>query len=210
MKNSKEPKGPTLPEIVISGRSNVGKSSVIRELTGKKVKTGKRPGVTRGFVRIELGKNLDLLDLPGFGYISGVSEEKQEKIKTKIVRYLEDNKENIVFAIQVIDISTFLEIAERWRSRDQVPVDIELFSFLEELELDPIVVANKIDKVRAEELDEILDGICLELGLDPPWKQWMDILVPVSAKSGKGIDDLEEVVRDRFRKADREELLRYI
>lgn len=199
-----------MSEIVISGRSNVGKSSVIRELTGKKVETGKRPGVTRDFVRIKLGKKLDLLDLPGFGYISGVSEKKQEKIKTKIVRYLENNRKNIIFAVQVIDVSSFLEIAERWKDRDQIPVDVELFSFLEELELDPVVAANKADKLKSDEFDEVLDRICLELGFDPPWKQWMDVIVPVSAKTGRGMDKLEEAVRQRFRNAGKEQLLRYI
>lgn len=198
-----------MAEILVAGRSNVGKSSLIRELTGKKVKVGKRPGVTREFKRIKLGKKLDLVDLPGFGYIAGISDEEQEKIKTEIVRYLEDNKDEILFAIQVIDTSSFLEIAERWKKRDQVPVGVELFSFLRDLGLRPIVAANKVDKVKASELDEVLDEICVELGLDPPWRQWMDTIVPVSAKTGEGIDDLDKLARQRFREKGREELLIY-
>lgn len=198
-----------MPEIVISGRSNVGKSSVIRQLTGKKVEIGKRPGVTREFDRIELGKKLELVDLPGFGYIGGISEKEQEEIKTKIVRYLENNSDQILFAIQVVDASTFLEIAERWKKRGQIPIGVELFSFLQELELGPIVAANKIDKIGPSELDEILDRICVELGLDPPWKQWLDVIVPISAKTGGGIDDLDKLVRKRFEDAGKEELLKY-
>ncbi|KXB05537.1 GTP-binding protein [candidate division MSBL1 archaeon SCGC-AAA382A03] len=197
-------------EIIISGRSNVGKSSIVRELTGKKVKIGKRPGVTRSFERINLGKKLELVDLPGFGFIAGMNEKKQDKIKDKIVQYLEKNTDNIILAIQVIDTSAFLEIVERWKKRDQIPVDVELFSFLQELELDPIVVANKIDKIKSGELSEILDEICVELGLDPPWRQWLDVIVPVSAKTGEGIDDLDKLIRKRFQKAGKEELLRYL
>lgn len=199
-----------MSEIVISGRSNVGKSSIIRGLTGKKVETGKRPGVTREFERIELGKKLEIVDLPGFGYISGMSESEQEKIKTKIVRYLEDHSNKIIFALQVIDTSSFLEIAERWKKRDQIPVDVELFSFLQELKLNPILVANKIDKIQSNELNEILDEICVELGLDPPWKQWLDVIIPTSVKTGEGIEDLEKLVRKRFRETGKEELLKYI
>lgn len=198
-----------MTEILVAGRSNVGKSSLIRKLTGKKVEVGKRPGVTREFKRIKLGKKLDLVDLPGFGYIAGISDEEQEKIKTKIVRYLENNKNEILFAIQVIDTSSFLEIAERWKKRDQIPIGVELFSFLRDLELMPIVAANKVDKIKASDLDEILDRICVELGMDPPWRQWMDTIVPVSAKTGKGIDDLDKLARQRFRERGQEELLRY-
>lgn len=197
-------------EIVVAGRSNVGKSTIIRELTGKEVEVGKRPGVTRDFDRIKLGKKLNIVDLPGFGYIAGLSEDKQDEIKTKIVHYLEENKDDIILAIQVIDATSFLEIAERWEKRGQIPIDIELFSFLEELRLDPIVAANKIDKIKSDELDEILDGICKKLGLDPPWRQWLDIIVPVSAKSGKGVKDLKDLVMERFRDAGKDELLRYL
>lgn len=194
----------------MAGRSNVGKSSIIRQLTGKKVKTGKRPGVTREFLRLNLGKNLDMVDMPGFGYIAGLGEDEQEEIKTRIVRYLEENADDILFAIQVVDAPAFIEIAERWDERGQIPVDIELFSFLQELELRPIVAANKIDKIKSDEIDELLDEICIKFGLDPPWRQWLDIIVPISAKTGKGIDELEDLVRERFREIGEENLLRYL
>lgn len=199
-----------MSEIIVAGRSNVGKSSIIRQLTGKKVKTGKRPGVTREFIRLNLGKNLDIVDMPGFGYIAGISDDEQEEIKTRIVRYLEDNANDILFAIQVIDTPAFIEIAERWEERGQIPVDIELFSFLEELELKPIVIANKIDKIKSGEIDELLDKICIKFGLDPPWRQWLDTVVPLSAKTGEGIDELEDLVRRRFREIGEENLLRYL
>lgn len=188
----------------------MGKSSIIRQLTGKKIEIGKKPGVTRKFDRIKLGKKLDFIDLPGFGYISGISESKQEKIKTKIVRYLENRRERILFAIQVVDASTFLEIASRWKDRGQIPVDVELFDFLEELNLNPIVAVNKIDKVKNSKIDETLDKICVELGLDPPWKQWLDIIVPTSAKTGRGIDKLDKLIQRRFRDLGKEELLKYL
>lgn len=199
-----------MEKIVILGRSNVGKSSIIRGLTGKKVKVGKRPGVTREFNRIKLSKKLELVDMPGFGYISKVGEDEQERIKDEIVRYLENNADKILFAIQIIDASVFLEISSRWKERGQIPVSIELFSFLEELGLNPIVVANKIDKIKSSEFDGIMDEICVELGLDPPWKQWIDTIVPTSARTGEGMDDLDKLVRQRIQEAGREELLKYL
>ncbi|MFW5912013.1 MAG: GTP-binding protein EngB [Candidatus Hadarchaeota archaeon] len=197
-------------EIVVVGRSNVGKSSLIRQITGKKVEVGRRPGVTRGFDKIKLGNDFFLVDLPGFGYISGLSKGKQDEIKTEIVNYLEENKSNILFAIEVIDSSSFLEIAERWQNRNQIPVSVELFSFLKELELRPIVAANKIDNLSSSELDDTLDGICAELGISPPWRQWLDIVVPLSAKKGEGIDSLKGLMRERLKESGAENYLRYI
>ena len=197
-------------EIVFAGRSNVGKSSLIRQLTGKKVDVGKRPGITRDFNEIELGGDFGIVDLPGFGYIAGAEEKKQEKIKKKIVQYLEENEEEIITAVQVIDSSSFIEIAERWKKRNQIPVDIELFSFLEELALKPILAANKIDNIHSKNRENELNNICEKLGLDRPWRQWLDIVVPVSAKTGKGIEDLNKLIKERLKEEGKEDLLRYI
>jgi len=197
-------------EIVFAGRSNVGKSSLIRQLTGKKVDVGKRPGVTRDFDKIELGGNLGIVDLPGFGYIAGVDEKEQEKIKKKIVQYLEENEEEILTAVQVIDSSGFVEIAERWEKRNQIPVDVELFSFLRELDLKPILAANKIDNIHSKNRKTELNNICEKLGLASPWRQWLDIIVPVSAKTGKGMEDLKNQIKNRIKEEKKEDLLRYI
>ncbi|MFQ6129498.1 MAG: GTP-binding protein EngB [Candidatus Hadarchaeaceae archaeon] len=196
-------------ELVFVGRSNVGKSSVIRQLTGKRVRIGKRPGVTRRPYRYRCG-DLDVVDMPGFGFMVGVSRERQEEIKTGIVRYLERNRKRILFALQVIDVRAFNEIVERWERRGQVPVDVEMFQFLRELELRPIVVANKIDLIYPEERDGVLDDVCEKLGLSAPWRQWLDVIAPTSAKTGEGIPKLRGVVRRRLSELGQERLLRYL
>jgi len=196
-------------EILFLGRSNVGKSSVIRRLTGKRVPVGKRPGVTRKPLRFKLGE-LEIVDMPGFGYMASMSREKQETVKTEIVRYVEKNRENIIFALEVIDARAFGQIVERWEQREQVPVDIEMFQFLQEMELHPIVVVNKIDLIRPEERDAVLDEICEKLELEPPWRQWLDIIVPISAKSGEGIQELKKLVKQRFSELGQERLQKYI
>jgi GTP-binding protein EngB required for normal cell division len=195
-------------EIVLVGRSNVGKSSVIKQLTGKRVRIGKRPGVTRKLVRYRCG-DLDLVDMPGFGFMAGVPRHVLERSKTKIVRYLEENKSQILFSIEVIDVRLFLEIAERWKKRGQIPIDVEMFSFLRELELDPIIAANKIDVIYREERDSLLDAICEELGLPPPWRQWRDVMAPISAKTGEGMAVLRRLIGERLRKRGKERLLKY-
>ncbi|KUO40303.1 MAG: GTP-binding protein [Candidatus Hadarchaeum yellowstonense] len=186
-----------LMEIVLVGRSNVGKSSVIRQLTGKKIPIGKRPGVTRRITRYKVGR-MEIVDMPGFGFMSGVPQPLQEKIKTEIVHYLEKNRDRIMFAMEVIDARAFSEIVERWQRRGQIPVDVEMFSFLNELNLNPLVVANKIDLIQRGYRDVVLDDICDKLGLPPPWRQWIDTLVPVSAKTGEGIPELKRLIKQRI------------
>lgn len=195
-------------EIVLVGRSNVGKSSVIRQLTGKRVRIGRRPGVTRRILRYRHGE-LDIVDMPGFGYMAGVSRARQEELKTEIVRYLETHRQDVLFAIQVLDARAFGEIVRRWEGRGQIPVDVEMFQFLKELELRPIVVANKIDLVYPDERDEVLDDICGKFEMLPPWRQWLDVVVPMSAKTGEGVPELKKLVKRRLSGLGQERLRRY-
>ncbi len=185
-----------MKEIIFVGRSNVGKSTLITALTGKKLPAGRRPGVTRKPLHITY-RNFRIIDMPGFGFMSGVSEESQEAIKDNIVRYIEKNAGNILLAVMVVNASSFVEIVDRWTERDEIPVEVELFEFLHEMNIDVVVAANKMDKV--EDMDKTLDGIAERLGMMPPWKQWLDIIVPVSAKKGD-VGRLKELMQrpDRY------------
>ncbi len=196
-------------EIVLVGRSNVGKSSVIRQLTGKRVRVGKRPGVTRKPFQYTCGQ-LDIVDMPGFGFMAGVSRERQEEIKTGIVRYLERNRSRILLALEVLDARAFGEIVERWERRGQVPVDVEMFQFLQELGLRPIVVVNKIDLIYPEERDGVVDDVCEKLGMSPPWRQWKDVIVPFSAKTGEGSEDVVRLIHQRLIARGKPHLIKFL
>ncbi|KUK43447.1 MAG: GTP-binding protein EngB [Methanothrix sp.] len=178
-------------EIVLIGRSNVGKSTLFRQLTGKKVKVGRRPGVTVGPARVRLG-NVVYVDMPGYGYMKGIEKRLLEGTKDFIVQYLEEKAEEILLAIQVIDAASFLEIADRWVKRGEVPLEVELYEFLTDLDLAVVVAANKMDKV--ERPDDTLDEIGERLGMLPPWSQWKDKIAPISAKKGE-IEPLKEIIR---------------
>jgi GTP-binding protein EngB required for normal cell division len=186
-------------EIVFVGRSNVGKSSVIRKLTGSKVKVGKRPGVTLKPTHVRLG-DLLVTDMPGFGFMSGVKERKQDIVKDKIVHYIEGNAERIDLAVLVIDGSSFLDIVARWEERNEIPVDIELFKFMTEVGISVILAINKMDKI---------EEAMAKLGLPSPWNMWQDIVVPVSAKQND-LKKLSLCIRQRMHVAKRDDLFRYI
>lgn len=171
----------SMKEIIFAGRSNVGKSTLIRALTGKKVPVGKLPGVTRKPLHIPY-QNIRITDMPGFGYISKITKKGQEAIKDNIVHYIEDNASNILLAVMVVNTTSFAEIVDRWTERNEIPVEVELYDFLDELGINVIVAANKMDKVKDQ--DSALDGIAQRLGMPPPWRQWLDKIVPVSARKG--------------------------
>ena len=195
-------------EIIFVGRSNVGKSSIIRKLTGSKVRVGKRPGVTLKPTHIRLG-DLLVTDMPGFGFMSGVKERKQDIVKDKIVHYVEDNADRIDLAVLVIDGSSFLEIVARWEERNEIPVDIELFRFLNEVGVPVILAINKMDKIDRDMADHVLDEIMERIGLPSPWNMWQDVVVPVSAKE-EDLKKLSSCIRQRMHLAKRDDLFRYI
>jgi GTP-binding protein EngB required for normal cell division len=195
-------------EIIFVGRSNVGKSSLLKELFGAKVRVGKRPGVTLRATHAQVS-DLLITDMPGFGFMSGVKERKQDIVKDKTIHYIEDNAERIKIGILVIDGPAFPEIVDRWDSKDQIPIDIEMFDFLREIGIDTIVVANKMDKVKENESDPLLDDIALRLGLEPPWQNWKHLIAPISAKKGD-LKALKGLLRDRLHEMKRDDLFKYI
>lgn len=194
-------------EVIFVGRSNVGKSSLLKELFGANVRVGKRPGVTLRPTHAHVS-DLLITDMPGFGFMSGVKERKQDIVKDKTVHYIEDNAERIKIGVLMIDGPAFPEIVDRWDLRDQIPIDVEMFDFLREIGIDTIVAANKMDKVKENEADLLLDEIAVRLGLEPPWQNWKHLIAPISAKRGD-LRALKGLLRDRLHEMKRDDLFKY-
>ncbi|MFB6110696.1 MAG: GTP-binding protein EngB [Halodesulfurarchaeum sp.] len=194
-------------EVALVGRSNVGKSTLMRELTGHTFETGRSPGVTRTPNHYDWASSDFLItDLPGFGFMSGVSEETREQIKTDVVRYLETYADQILVGVLVLDGKAAVDIIDRHLARDELPHDVEFFSLLEELGIQPVVAVNKIDKV--DDRDQRLDEIADRLGLVPPWTQWRDVIAPISAKQGR-ISALEDAVNEHLEAAHEHQLKQF-
>ncbi|WP_433625845.1 GTP-binding protein EngB [Halomicrococcus sp. NG-SE-24] len=194
-------------EVVFVGRSNVGKSTLMRELTGHQFETGGKPGVTRSPNFYDwAGDDFVLTDLPGFGFMSGVSEERREQIKTDVVQYIEKHADNILVGVLVVDGKSVVDIIDRHSGGDEVPHDVEMFHFLRDVGVPTVVAVNKMDKV--DDRDERLNDLCDRLGLYPPWKQWRDTIAPISAKRGN-IDALQEAVKTHLHDQKRDDLLKY-
>ncbi|WP_136589543.1 GTP-binding protein EngB [Salinigranum halophilum] len=199
---------PDRDEVVLVGRSNVGKSTLMRELTGHKVKTGKKPGVTRKPNHFDwAAEKFMFTDLPGFGFMSGVSEARREQIKTDVVQYLEENADRILVGVVVVDGKAVIDIIDRHTEAGEIPHDVEMFHFLEELGIPTVVAVNKMDKV--DDRDERLNELCDRLGLYPPWQQWRETVTPISAKRGS-VEPFLEALRTHFHDQKRDDLLKFV
>ncbi|EMA25317.1 MULTISPECIES: GTP-binding protein EngB [Haloarcula] len=194
-------------EVVLVGRSNVGKSTLMREITGHTFDTGQRPGVTRSPNHFDWASaDFVISDLPGFGYMKGVPEDVREEIKTDVVQYVERNAENILVGILVVDGKSVIDIIDRHSGPDEIPHDVEMFHFLREVGVEPVVAVNKMDKV--DDKDDRLNELCDRLGLHPPWQQWQETIAPISAKRGS-VEPLNEAVRHHLHEAQRDDLFQF-
>ena len=125
-----------IPEIVIAGRSNVGKSSLINRLVGKKglARISSTPGKTQSINFFRLERSFYLVDLPGFGYAK-VGKAVSRRWRRLIEQYFRD-RSAIALVVQLVD--------------SRVPptgLDIELAAWLDRLEIPRMVVATKADKL---------------------------------------------------------------
>ena len=135
--------------IPISGRPNAGKTSLVNYLSHSKRPVGKQAGTTIRIESVPLAKNLFLVDLPGFGRITKRSKKLEDQIKDEIVRFLEETSKQLLFVIHIIDISTFHHMVTSLEKKGIIPLDIEMIQFVaERTSLPPIIVLNKIDKVK--------------------------------------------------------------
>jgi len=179
--------------IIFAGRSNVGKSTLVFRLTGKWVRHGKRPGVTRKPIEINW-RGKTIVDLPGFGFMSGLPKKVQERVKDEIVRFIEENADEIELAVLVVDGKAAPEIIERWEKRGEIPIDVEFYQFLRELGIPTIVAVNKVDRLK--NLGRTINFLAEKFGV--PYSEIDETFVPISAKFGKNIDKLKVLMEKKM------------
>lgn len=167
------------PEVVFSGRSNVGKSSLINKITNRKnlARVSATPGKTATINFFSLKEYL-LVDLPGYGYAK-VSSEEKERWAELVEGYFADAR-NFALIVQICDI--------RHKPTDD---DIQMIRYLHELEFPFIVVLTKKDKLNKTELVkqiELYKEMLSEYDVD---------FYAFSALKGDGIEEIREVI-DRY------------
>ncbi|MBA7475505.1 GTP-binding protein EngB [archaeon] len=183
--------------LVFTGRPNSGKSIIIRKITGLKTRSGKRPGTTRRVSAIPLSQGLSLVDMPGYGRITGAAKDFTENVKDDITGFIEEKGDEIVLAVHVLDLSTFMEVALRQERKGLIPIDQEMIHYLRESTGEPpLVAANKIDKVGGKR-DPLLEELRLLIASGDPSEPECPIF-PVSAKTGEGMGALKDAIHRRL------------
>ena len=170
----------TLPEFAFAGRSNVGKSSLINALVNRKAlaRTSSQPGKTQTINFFLLNDALYFVDLPGYGYAK-VTKELVAKWGKMIERYLVTSK-------QLRRIFLLVDIRHEPSENDKT-----MYAWIVDRGLQPVVIATKLDKINRSQRDRQLAMIRRALGMTPE-----EILIPCSAETKQGIEDVWKVMEE--------------
>ena len=172
---------PELPEVAFSGRSNVGKSSLINRLLNRKglARTSATPGKTAtvNFYRLDRAR---LVDLPGYGYAK-VSKAERDRWGRLMEDYFAD-RELMTFGAMIVD-------ARHKPTAD----DCTMAQWYRDAGCPFVVVANKLDKLKKREIESNLLTIRETLELDESVK-----LIPFSAEKGEGKQELLDLILSKL------------
>ena len=163
------------PKTVFAGRSNVGKSSVINRLTGRKslARVGASPGKTRQINYFFVDEKLYLVDLPGYGYAK-VPKEEKARWANLMEQFFRREGSRIAAGVLIVDIR-----------HKPTADDVTMFRWFRESGCPVAVAANKLDKLKKREIEPALTLIRDTLQLRDA-----DTLIPFSAEKGDGKDAL--------------------
>lgn len=164
-----------LPQMAFAGRSNVGKSSVINRLVGRKnlAYVGATPGKTSQINYFKIDGKAYLVDLPGYGYAK-VSHAEKERWGRLMELYFQQGADAITVGVLIVDA--------RHKPTEN---DVTMHNWFLESGCAKIVIANKLDKLKAREVAPNLEIIRQTLALGPE-----EPLVPFSAEKGTGKEEL--------------------
>jgi GTP-binding protein len=162
-----------LPEVAFVGRSNVGKSSLINVLAGRKalVRTSSTPGRTQLINFFDINGTLTLVDLPGYGYAKAPPEVRKQwgpMIETYLAK-----RENLKAVVLILDIR-----------RIPSDGDLDMLGWLERYGIPPIIVLTKCDKLSKNERSKQTSLIAQAIKRDK------SIMLPFSALSKDGRDGI--------------------
>jgi GTP-binding protein len=162
-----------IPQIAIVGRSNVGKSTLINTVLGRKnlAKTSSTPGKTRGINFYFINRSFYIVDLPGYGYAK-VSKEMKKQWAHNIETFLNTSK-NLKHALLLIDIR-----------REPTEDDFMMVDWFYFKNLPFTVVLTKADKVNKSEASKAVENICKTFNIS------LDRVIVFSAVEKTGVSEI--------------------
>lgn len=169
------------PEVAFVGRSNVGKSSLINRLLGRKhlARISSTPGRTRAVNYFLVNRRLYVVDLPGYGYARAARRERERWAET-VEAYFAHRAERLV--VQLIDARV-----------GATSLDVQAARYLQELGTSLIVAVTKIDRVPRYKRSQCLARVAELLRVPPETK-----VLAVSSRSGEGITELRKELSIRI------------
>ncbi len=167
-----------LKEIAFAGRSNVGKSSLLNMITGRKklARVSGSPGKTRTINFYIVNDKFRIVDLPGYGY-ARVSRSVSESWGEMMEKYFESRR-NLLKVVQLVDIR-----------HEPSKQDIEMYQYLRHYGLDGVVVATKADKISRNQIQKHIKMIRQTLKLSGE-----DLVIPVSSLKKTGQEQLLDIM----------------
>ena len=171
-----------MPEFLLLGRSNVGKSSFINTLINRKnfARTSSRPGKTQTLNFYQVNNEFYLVDVPGYGYAM-TSKKTQEKFGKMIEEYLA-NRENLKHIFMLVDF-------RHKPTKD----DLLMYNYLKYFNLPVTIVATKVDKVTKGQWDKYKNIILKEIDLVHG-----DELVLFSSLLKEGKDKIHNLIESKI------------
>jgi len=163
----------SLPQVAFAGRSNVGKSSLLNRLLGRKslARISSAPGKTRAINYFLINSRFYFVDLPGYGYAK-VSKTERRSWAELMDEYLRQGASSAQL-IQLVDAKVGV-----------TPLDVEAFEYFTDLDFKPTLVATKIDRVsggkRKRQIDEIQRALA----------QTDTVPISFSARTDEGVSEL--------------------
>lgn len=177
-----------LPEFAFVGRSNVGKSSLLNRLLGRKslARVSATPGKTQQINFFRVNDQFRLVDLPGYGY-AAVSKSSRAAFAKLIEGYLRQ-RDPLLRVLHLIDIR-----------HDPSAHDVEMHTWLQSLGLPLCVVATKLDKVSKSAVKPSTQNIRSKLRAQCE-------VMPVSSEKNQGMDDLWSILESDLTSLQQESL----
>lgn len=170
------------PEFALAGRSNVGKSSFINKLIGRKslARTSSKPGKTQTLNFYKIEEQLFFVDVPGYGYAK-VSKSARSTWGPMIDEYL-TTREEMRAVIQIIDLR-----------HPPTADDRIMYDFLVQFDIPAIIIATKCDKIAKGKQQKHAKVIREQLNMRPE-----DNLIIFSSEKGIGVDEAWREIESRM------------
>ncbi|MBM0789750.1 ribosome biogenesis GTP-binding protein YihA/YsxC [Staphylococcus epidermidis] len=145
-----------LTEVALSGRSNVGKSTFINSMIGRKnmARTSQQPGKTHTLNFYNIDEQLIFVDVPGYGYAK-VSKVQREKFGKMIEEYI-TQRENLKLVIQLVDLR-----------HQPTEDDVLMYNYLKHFDIPTLVICTKEDKIAKGKVQKHIKRIKDKLELEP-------------------------------------------